>query len=379
MNLLGIHLTLLIGSTVAVPAPALLVEAFQSVQVTHADEGHSGFQITFRVGRSGPFDLVDYPLLSNPLLSAYNRVILIVTFNATPRVLMDGVITNKQLAPSNEPGASTLSITGEDVSVMMDLKDKTDEHVSQNAAARVRKIISSYPEYYGLSPKVIEAPDNPPNPNQNTPVQDATDLKYIQRLARFFGYVFYTTPGPVSGTNSAYWGPSERLGVSQPPLSANLGPETNVENLNFRSNALGPTAVFGRIQDSETNASLPVQTLFSTRPPLSTLPGLALSQRNRRQQRLGCTGGLNYVQAQARAQAITDRSTDDAVTVAGELDPLRYGDLLKPYNLVDLRGVGYTYNGSYRVKSVTHTIRRGEYKQSFTLTRDGEGSTRLRV
>ena len=48
---LGIHLTLLIGPTVAVPAPPLLTEALQSVEVKHSDEERSGFQITFQTGR----------------------------------------------------------------------------------------------------------------------------------------------------------------------------------------------------------------------------------------------------------------------------------------------------------------------------------------
>src|SRR5262245_6373412 len=132
MNLLGIHLTLLVGPTVAVPAPLPLVEALQSVEVSHSDQGRSGFQIVFQIGRSGPLDLLDYALLSLPLLQPCNRVILIVTFNATPRVLMDGIITRQQLAPGKQPGAGTLTITGEDVSVMMDMEEKSAEHPAQD-------------------------------------------------------------------------------------------------------------------------------------------------------------------------------------------------------------------------------------------------------
>ena len=39
-----------------------------------------------------------------------------------------------------------------------------------------------------------------------------------------------------------------------------------------------------------------------------------------------------------------------------------------------MRGVGGSYDGPYYVKSVTHTVRIGQYKQSFTLTRDGVGA-----
>ena len=53
----------------------------------------------------------------------------------------------------------------------------------------------------------------------------------------------------------------------------------------------------------------------------------------------------------------------------------RYGQSLKPRRLVGLRGVGTAFDGLYYVKSVTHTIKRGEYKQNFSLVRNGLIST----
>jgi hypothetical protein len=45
MNLLGIQLHLMIGPTIPVPAPRMLVDALESVEVTHSDEGRSGKKI----------------------------------------------------------------------------------------------------------------------------------------------------------------------------------------------------------------------------------------------------------------------------------------------------------------------------------------------
>ena len=72
--------------------------------------------------------LMDYPLVMLPSLRPFSRVLVILTFNGVPSVLMDGIITDQQLVPSNEPGESTFTITGEDVSVMMDLEEKSVEH-----------------------------------------------------------------------------------------------------------------------------------------------------------------------------------------------------------------------------------------------------------
>ena len=40
-------------------------------------------------------------------------------------MLMDGVITHHEMAPSDEPGKSVLSVKGEDLTRMMDLIDMT--------------------------------------------------------------------------------------------------------------------------------------------------------------------------------------------------------------------------------------------------------------
>ena len=44
-----------------------------------------------------------------------------------------------------------------------------------------------------------------------------------------------------------------------------------------------------------------------------------------------------------------------------------------------MRGAGTSYDGLYYVKSVTHSIGRGSYRQSFTLARNGLVSITPRV
>jgi hypothetical protein len=49
--------------------------------------------------------------------------------------------------------------------------------------------------------------------------------------------------------------------------------------------------------------------------------------------------------------------------------------VLRARQLVGLRGAGYLHDGLYYVKRVTHSLSTGRYTQSFTLTREGVGST----
>jgi hypothetical protein len=373
--LLGVNLSLLIGPTVPIPAPADITEAVKSVSVTHNDEGRSGFQIVLEVGRAGPTDLLDYRLLLNPLLRPFNRVILTTLFGAVPQVLMDGVITNQQFSPGNQPGAATLTLTGEDVSVMMDMEKKRAEYPAMSEVLIALLLIGSYAQY-GLVPMVMPPPSlDQPLPTERTPVQQGTDLEYLKNMGQRYGYVFYIEHGPVPGLNFAYWGPPNRGGLLQPALSVNMGPETNVESINFTYNGMAATIVKDEIQDRLTNQKLPVMTFVSTRlPPLAAMPALPFQMPNVRTSLLDQNTGLNIIQAYARAQGITDKSVDSVVTAQGELDALRYGGLLKPRGIVGLRGAGFTYDGLYYVKSVSHSISKGQYKQRFNLTREGTGA-----
>jgi hypothetical protein len=372
MDQLGIQLTLLIGPTVALPAPPTMIEALSSVEVSHSDDRQSGFQIMFSIGRSGPLDLLDYPLVANPLLKPFNRVVIIVTFNAIPRVLMDGIITHQQMSPSDQPGASTFTITGEDVSVMMDREEKSMQHPAQDETLIALKLIASYAQY-GLIPIVVPPlVIDPPMPIERVPVQQGTDLQYLKQMAARYAYVFYVKPGPAPLTNIGYWGPPERLGLPQPALTINMGQATNVESFSVNNNALEPTLVSGQIQDRTTNQSVPVQTFASLRSPLSTMPAWLVNQPNLRRRQFR-ESGLNAMQALARAQGTTDASAD-SVVAEGELDAVRYGTPLQARGLVGVRGAGYLHDGVWYVKRVTHTIKKESYKQKFTLARDGLGS-----
>ena len=404
MSLLGIRLTLMMGPGIAVPVPPDLAESLKSVSVTNNDTGRSGFSLTFEVGRAAPLDMVDYSLLLNPLLRPFTRVVVVVTFGVLPQVLCDGVITNLQLSPSNEPGASTLTVTGEDVSVMMDMQELPQPWPAMPANAVVGAILLKYAQY-GIVPVIMPAIfPNPPSPTERVPVQTMTDLNYINFLAARQGYVFYVEPGFAPNTNFAYWGPPHvpppyRAGPPQKAITFNSGPETNASSVSFTYNALSPTLVVGTIQDSSTNFPIPVVTSpFGLRIPLASQPAIIFNQPNvrvsllpttpqqaRRATSAGggqseefpearTTSGLEIAEALLRAQATTDASTDNVVTATGELDALEFGDILRARGLVGLRGVGYSYGGNYYVKSVSHEISKGQYKQRFTLTREGTGS-----
>src|SRR5688572_6066398 len=108
----------MIGPGLPAPAPKAVIDAVQSVQVTSGKD-KSGFQITLAVSKNSSLLKTLLPAgFFDPITT---RVIIVVTLGGFPHVLMDGVVTRQELSPSSEPGQSTLTITGEDLSVLMDV------------------------------------------------------------------------------------------------------------------------------------------------------------------------------------------------------------------------------------------------------------------
>ncbi len=374
MNLLGVHLTLLIGpDPVAAPPPPQVLEALLEVEVTHSDRDRSGFRLTFAIGRSGPIDLLDYGLVASPLMQVNSRVVLITTFDITPKVIMDGIVTRRDLVPGDGPGQGRLVLSGEDLSIALDRVQKQAEHPAQDETVIAAKLIASYPQY-GMIPAVIPpVMVDPPIPIDRTPQQTCSDWAYLKHMAARHGYVAYVEAGPAPFANTVHWGPPILPGLPQKALNANLGPITNVSGLSLSQDALAITLIEGLVKDRLSGQQVPVMAPVPTRPPLGLAPD-AVTQAGKLRSKPIPTSGLNAAQALARAFAELDRSADDANTVSGTLDTVRYNDILRARALVDLRGVGFSFDGTYLVRSVTHRIARGSYAQDFTLSRAETGA-----
>lgn len=368
----GFYLTLLIGPVLPVPAPQSVMDALLSAQVTSAAGQASGFQITFALSKKS---LLNTVMLPAGYFDPKIRVILVVTTNNVPTVLMDGIITQHTVTPSNEPGQSTLTITGQDLSLLMDLEEKHICYPGMPAEARIAMICLQY-VMYGIVPLPIPTVLlDIPDPIQRIPIQTGTDLNYANDLARASGYVFYIEPGPLPGMSVAYWGPEIRIGVPQPALNVNMDADTNVEQLSFTYDGLSKQQMTVGITEPITKITInvPVPDIGILRPPLAWKPATTL-----RQGPVPDSSKWSSVQALLMGMAQAAEASD-SVSGTGQLDVLRYGHILKSRQLVSVRGAGIAYDGFYYVKSVTHNLKRGEYKQSFTVARDGLISLTPRV
>ena len=374
----GIQLTLLMGPIVPVPAPRVVIDALESVTVTTAAGSPSGFQLTFQFASKSELNTIfiiaagQSTSIGTPPL----RVMLVITLNGTPQPLFDGVMTDVEVQPGSGGSPGTVTVTGEDLTKVMDLLDWSGlPFPAMPIEARVALICAKYAAF-GIIPLPIPVlfPDVP-IPVDKIPAQQGTDLAYIKQLADEVGYVFYVEPGPVPGTSIGYFGPEIKIGVPQPALNLDMDALTNVESLSF---SFDPTkgvlpVVFIQNQLTRIPIPIPIPNLNPLQPPLGALPTPLANITV-----LKDTAKMNPMQAISRGLAEAKRS-QDSVSASGSLNVLRYGRVLKARQLVGVRGAGLAYDGLYYVQSVTSTLKRGEFKQSFSLTRNGLISITPRV
>lgn len=366
----GIYLTLMIGPAVPAPAPKEVIDSLTSVQVTSRTEGASGFQLAFTISNRSPLHTLFLLAGSAPVPMV--RVIITVTVNGNSEVLMDGVMTNHEVSPGSDSSYSTLTVTGEDLSKVMDYKDFSGiKYPATSCEGRVALILAKY-SGFGIVPKIVPSPlIDIPLPAEKIPSQWGKDLGYVRHLAREVGYVFYIEPGPLPGMSTAYWGPDIKAGVPQPALNTNMDAHTNVESLSFNFDSEFREMPLVLIQNPKTKKpiKIPVPDITPLNPPLGLMPPIIKSF-----DRICGTAKYSAVRAALIAMAKAAKSAD-VVSATGSLDVLRYGHILKARRLVGVRGAGHAFDGLYYVKEVTHNIKRGEYKQSFTLSRNALVST----
>lgn len=366
----GFYLTLMMGGFNANPVPQPVIDALSEVTVSSSVGAQAGFQLKFTLGKTSPLQ----QLLNSGYFDPRTRVVIAVTVNGAVEVLMDGIITKQDLAVSSAAGKTTLSITGLDLTALMDFIDLTG--VPYPALPEFLIVEAILAKYAVLGVIPLALPASIPtfeNPLDRFIKQQGTDYRFVSTLAKATGAVFYLDPGPTPGKSLAYFGPdiSKMFGGPQPALSINLDASTNIDALSFSYDGTLATQYLVTILEPNTKIPIPIPV-----PNIDLLKASlsAHAPTPLRSQQLKPVANENPAGAALAALASLFQ-TADVISATGQLDVLRYGQVFKARQLAAVRGAGDYYDGKYYVKSVTHNIKRGEYKQSFVLARGGTGSS----
>ena len=336
------------------------------------------FTLTLDAGRSGPLAAFDTPLLTDSPLQPDARVVLVLTMGAVPQVLLDGIVTETELTPGDRPQ-------------QRDARRHRRGRLApprpggaRRRAPRARRPPAGARDRWRPTRRRASCPPRSPPPVTGPAAADrahphpaATDLAHLPALADRHGYVATSSPGRCPGVSTLYWGPPVRVGLPQPALSVDLGPDSQRHRGRRPSatDALAPDAVDGRGAGPAASGSAcrctarpacgrrwpPCRCRRCTRPTCApggcarAAPATATARAARRRP---WTAGADAVRRRGRGS--TAAATAPCCARAG------WSACAGP--------AGPTTGSGTCARSCT-TSRPGSYRQTFTLAREGYGAT----
>lgn len=275
-----------------------------------------------------------------------------------------------QIKPSIdvEEDQSFVEIWGMDATSLMSLEEKIRDWPNKSDSDVARQIFADY----NLTPTVDET-GVVHDEKVSTIIQRETDIQFLKRLARRNGFECL-----VAG-DTGYFRKPVLNEAPQAVLAAHFGDDTNLVRFEARLTALRPTAVEMHQIDTIGKQLDDAVVEASDQPLLGRDGAASLAVPN------GISARMFVKQAMATSRSEMTNlcqslysEAEWLVEASGEIDSIAYSDVLRPRQLVPIKGVGERFSGIYYVTNVKHVFTLDGYVQQFTARRNalapaGEG------
>jgi len=278
--------------------------------------------------------------------------------------LIDGPIVGSDQKMSSEPGQSTDTIVVMDDSVFLNREEKHfkfENKLDHEIASQVFK-----------DAEQIDSTDisteTPPPAGGLPPVefQKGTAMQVLRRIASRQGMNAYVLPGEEPGASIGVF---KRLATEPDGLEPLilLGPDRNVATFTSKRDDQSPASVEAFSLSITDKAVSHSTVTFRDIELLGETP--AAESIGAASKRLLPPGKDGSVDVKTAAEAAA-RKLSFAFQASGSLMTDCYKAALSPYRVVTVKGVEAKQAGNYVIKSVTHTLTRSVYEQSFSLMRN---------
>lgn len=344
---------------------ALTVDGTADPELVNADSievlEQIGEATQYRLNYSIDIQEADYPMLVDGRLEPGVEIAVLATTNAGTECLVKGPIYGQDITLKHGGAGSVLTVMGADNSITMDRDDNIVQWADVTDSDAVTSILSSY----GFTPDVQSTAASHPT-NKHTLIQRDTDLDFIKRLARRNGYLFWLSCDE-HGIETAHFKPAPVDGNPEQDLIINLDGAT-LDDLSIHWDVERPTGI--------SSSQLDLNTLSNIDGSVSESAQTLLGNQNLQ----SIAGGTRT----AHLSAPVNDSADLHARGAGVLNEsnwfirahcatsaVKLGAIIRAHQLVNVRGAGSRYSGSYFVSSVRHLIDATTHIMQINLVRNG--------
>jgi hypothetical protein len=347
---MSLDLVVLVGDQ-PMPAPgASEVEVIEQI----------GAPASFAVRAAIPHIEDDFPTLRDARTGPDQIVTIGTTVNEVTHVLCHGPIHGHR-AQLAHGGTGTVELTGGDEMLVMDrdivAKVWPDGAPSDAIAAILRD--------RGFK-ETVDPVDAQFAQADHALMQHDSDLRFVRRLARRYGYWFWLRRDPRTKETHAYF---KRPPKPPPKIAVTISINNDnpaVDSLDLEWDVARPTTAIAQQLGMRDKQPIDGQVPRSPAPPLAKVPFADIAPVHQ----VRVTAPVDSVgDLRARAEA----ALIDAgwfVRVRGTTTARKLGGVLRAHDHVNLSGVGRRHSGTYVVARVRHYADVKDHRMEFELVRN---------
>lgn len=335
-------------------ANASQVEVYESV----------GAPTTYRIKYDLSIAEGDIPLLVDGRLDPGSELSVLVPVEDVEYCLVKGPVHGQAVRLEHGGARSSLEVRGSDTTVVMDREAKTVLWTNSTDSDAVSTILSPY----GYTPD-IEATSSTHEEKKHALVQRDSDLRFVRRLARRNGYLFWVTSDS-KGVETAHFRSPPLEGEAEAELVINLD-SPSIDSIDIEWDVERPTSVVAAQVDLNNKKEIDGSVSESGLAALGTVALADITGDTRSVQLASPADDSGDLQARGEA-LLTEAGWFLRATTRTSLETI--GKLVRSHTLVEVKGAGSRHSGAYFVTSVRHTLDATAHRMDIELVRNGWGS-----
>ena len=324
----------------------------------------AGEMTTYRIRYDIDISEGDFPMLVDERIGAGSELTVIAPLDGRNNCLVKGPVTGQQIHLEHGGACSFVEVSGCDTSIAMDRETQTVVWSDVTDSDAVTTVLGQY----GYTPDV-ETTSAGHFETKHTLVQRDTDLRFVQRLARRNGYLFWITCDE-QGIETAHFKRAPVEGDPAGDLVINLE-SNNLEVIDITWDVERPTSVVAAQLNLNDKSDIDGAVNES---PLASLGTQALKVI------AADTRSIHLVAPADDAGDLQDRG-EGVLIEAGwfiratcKTTVNALNALVRAQTVINLRGAGTRFSGKYFVAGVRHTIDAAQHRMDVELSRNGWGA-----
>ena len=324
----------------------------------------AGEMTTYRIHYDLDISEGDFPMLVDKRIGAGSELSVIAPLDGRNNCLVKGPVTSQQIHLEHGGACSFVEVSGCDTSIAMDRETQTVLWSDLTDSDAVTTVLGQY----GFTPDV-ETTSAGHFETKHTLVQRDTDLRFVQRLARRNGFLFWITCDEL-GIETAHFKRAPLESDPDADLIINLG-SNNVDAIDISWDVERPTSVISAQLNLNDKSDIDGAVAES---PLASLGALALNAIATDTRSIHLVAPVDDAgDLHARGEgALIEAGWFMRATCKTTVNALK--KLVRAQTVINLRGAGTRFSGKYFVTGVRHTIDAAQHRMNVELSRNGWGA-----